>query len=263
MLARPTPARSSRPTRLSTNWRRLREGRCRCSSRPRITPGWCTFGLRSVRRRELALPFEDYAHASEQALHHARLAGQRNSHLFRLESALATGRGRQTRRYERSTRSSPRTRIPGCCWRAPGCSRCSPALRRQRRLRARPANGGASSRAMTGSIRARHDRGDRRRPRERSRALGRFCELVEARGQRYSSRPSRRSLAARSARLAATTRPSCSPSSAASSTRRRKTSSTQALWRQVQARVYASRGQHAEAETLAREAVAITDAPTR
>ena len=34
---------------------------------------------------------------------------------------------------------------------------------------------------------------------------------------------------------------------------------TQALWRQVQALVHASRGQHEEAETLAREAVAIME----
>jgi tetratricopeptide (TPR) repeat protein len=34
---------------------------------------------------------------------------------------------------------------------------------------------------------------------------------------------------------------------------------TQALWRQVQARVLADRGQHADAETLAREAVAIIE----
>jgi tetratricopeptide (TPR) repeat protein len=41
---------------------------------------------------------------------------------------------------------------------------------------------------------------------------------------------------------------------------------TQALWRQVQARVHAHRGEHAEAERLAREAVAIverTDATNR
>ena len=35
--------------------------------------------------------FEDYAQASEQALRHARLAGQRNSSLFGLEAALAFG----------------------------------------------------------------------------------------------------------------------------------------------------------------------------
>ena len=35
--------------------------------------------------------FEDWAHAAEQALHHARLTGQRNSSLFGLEGALAHG----------------------------------------------------------------------------------------------------------------------------------------------------------------------------
>ncbi len=34
---------------------------------------------------------------------------------------------------------------------------------------------------------------------------------------------------------------------------------TQVLWRQVQARVLADRGQHTDAETLAREAVAIIE----
>jgi tetratricopeptide (TPR) repeat protein len=34
---------------------------------------------------------------------------------------------------------------------------------------------------------------------------------------------------------------------------------TQALWRQVQALVHASRGQYSEAEALAREAVAVTE----
>ena len=44
------------------------------------------FGVANFRGR-----FEDYAHASEQALRHARLAGQRNSSLFGLEDALALG----------------------------------------------------------------------------------------------------------------------------------------------------------------------------
>ena len=44
------------------------------------------YGVANFRGR-----FEDWAHASEQALRHARLAGQRNSHLFRLETALALG----------------------------------------------------------------------------------------------------------------------------------------------------------------------------
>ena len=58
---------------------------------------------------------EDYAHAAEQALRHARLAGQRNSHLFSLDDALAQaaagGRGAAHARRAPSSR----IRIPGCC----------------------------------------------------------------------------------------------------------------------------------------------------
>ena len=44
------------------------------------------FGVANFRVRS-----EDYAHAAEQALRHARLAGQRNSHLFHLDDALIQG----------------------------------------------------------------------------------------------------------------------------------------------------------------------------
>ena len=69
----------------------------------------------------------------------------------------------------------------------------------------------------------------------------------------------RLSSAARCARSAATTKPSPSERSVAPSTRQGEDVFTQALWRQVQALVHTHRGRHAEAEALAREAVAVLE----
>ena len=106
-------------------------------------------------------------------------------------------------------------------------------------------------------------RRDRRRSPETTRprptTCARYCDMLERRGSRATlstyapplgrslvrARPLRRGGAARTAR----------PRARATS----KIRSTQMLWRQVQALVHAHRGEHAEAERLAREAVAIAE----
>ena len=205
------------------------------------------------------LRFEDYAYASEQALHHARLAGQRRSDLFRLEQRLPMGHGRRTRRSARSTRSS---RKPASLA-AADTRLAAHHARSLRRGIADRSEAGERWRELTGddtaAIRPRPHRSDRRRPREGGRAPSpESASCWRHAASAATSRSTRRCSAARSACSAATTKPSRSPSSAAT----RETGqdvSAQALWRQVQALVHASRGQHVEAETLAREAVAIMD----
>ena len=112
--------------------------------------------------------------------------------------------------------------------------------------------------ALGGEAVARRDRDPRRRQRGGGRAPAPFCERARRSGRVAHPLATRRSSGASCARSAATTRPSRSRSSGASSA----TSSdvwTQALWRQVQALVDAYRGDHAQAERLAREAVAIIE----
>ena len=229
MSAPPTTACSSRTIRPSTSWRRSCERRCRCSSRPRTTPGWCTSGMRSTFGvANWRCRFEDYAHASEQALRHARLAGQRRSDLFRLDSALAYGPRPADEALRTLDALLPENPHPVAAADARLAAHHARPLRRgsAARERGRP-SGGASSPATTRSTScsatSRQTAGDHE---SAAVHLRRFCDCAEARRPaRLPLRPTRRCSAARSARSAATTRPSRSPSSAATSTRPRRTSS--------------------------------------
>ena len=98
------------------------------------------FGVANCRGR-----FEDYAHASEQALRHARLAGQRSSDLFRLERALAYGPRPADEALRTLDALLPENPHPSAAADARlAAHACSPASTRQRRSRARPASAGAS-----------------------------------------------------------------------------------------------------------------------
>ena len=96
-----------------------------------------------------------------------------------------------------------------------------------------------------------------RRSRRRSRVRSRRVQA--ARGAGGTELPvdrGRRTWRRRSTRSTGSTRPTPGPAAPRSSARA-TTSGTQMLWRQVRAKVLARRGQHAEAERLAREAVAV------
>jgi hypothetical protein len=212
------------------------------------------FGVANSRGR-----FEDYAHASEQALRHARLAGQRNSHLFHLDDAIADG----PRPADEALRTldallpdnpSPRLLLVRA-WLLSMLARFDEAARIA-------GEAGEHWRELTGddwvdvylariaATAGRHE--------DAAAHLRRFCDLLEARGLRtflstYAPLLGR-SLCAlgrhdEAEALARTGRELGDEQDA----------TTQALWRQVQALVNARRGHHTQAEQLAREAVAITE----
>jgi len=212
------------------------------------------FGVANARGR-----LEDHAHASEQALRHARLAGQRTSHLFHLDDAIADG----PRPADDALRTldallpdnpSPRLLLVRA-WLLSMLARFDEAARIAREA-------GEHWRELTGddwvdvylariaATAGRHE--------DAAAHLRRFCDLLEARGLRSflsTYAPLRgRSLCAlgrhdEAEPLARTGRELGDEQDA----------TTQALWRQVQALVNARRGQHTQAEQLAREAVAITE----
>ena len=174
---------------------------------------WTALGYRG---RELALPLRGLR-ARVGAGAPPRPAG-RPAQLGSLpprELRSSTGRGRRTRRSARSTRSSPRTRTRDCCWLAPGCStmlarfdEASP-IAREAGQRWRELTGDDWVDFMLGYIAA--TAGDHESAAVHHR---RFCDLLEARGQRcypldlraaarplaLRARPPRRGRAARPAR---------------------------------------------------------------
>ena len=185
------------------------------------------------------------------------------SDLFRLDTrACLSGRGRRTRRSARSTRSFPRHPHPSLlltrAWLLTMLARFDGGIADRR---ARP---GERWRELTGDDMVdylpRPHRGDSRRPREGGRApapdlrsarrraasAAILSDLrADARPLALHARPLRRGRAARPARPHAR--------------RDGQDLYAQTLWRQVQALVDASRGEHVEAEALAREAVAIME----
>jgi class 3 adenylate cyclase len=213
------------------------------------------FGVANHRGR-----FEDYAHAAEQALRHARLAGQRNSHLFRLEVALVSGprpADEALRTLDALLPENPHPRLLLMrAWLLTMLARFEEAyqLAREACERGRELTGGdwldffALGRVATTA--GRHE--------DAARHLRRYCDLLEARGQR--------SLLSTYAPLLGRSLCALGRHDEAEPLARlgrelgdEQDASTQALWRQVQALIDASHGRHREAELLAREAVAITE----
>ena len=277
-LARPAtrPGRhspsSSPPTRAtavrgrplpSTSSSGSRGRRCRCSSRQKITPDSHGSGTRSATASRTSRGrFEEWAQAAEQALRHSRLAGQ---HAFGLAGLARRARPRAA--AGRRGAADARRRPPGepaaleRCSAAPSCSRCSAASTRPGRSRFQPAS---ATRELERGRRGRDMHlaeiaalaGDHATAAEPPAPILRHAR--EAAATEPCSRPPRRSSAARCARSAATTRRSRSRSSAASSATS-KISRRRCCGGRCRRSSTPHRGEHAEAERLAREAVAIAE----
>jgi len=202
--------------------------------------------------------FEDWTHAGEQVLRHARLAGQRSSKLFS-ESALALGPRPADEALRTLDALLPENPHPlpllTRAWLLTMLARFEEAsqIAREAGERWRELTGDDEVDWILALVAA--TAGDHEAAAEH---LRRFCELAEVRGQRgflstFSSMRGR-SLCAlgrhdEAEPLAQLGREIGDEQDAIG----------QALWRQVQALVHARRGEHAEAEQLAREAVAITE----
>ena len=206
------------------------------------------------------LRFEDYAHASEQALRHARLAGQRSSGLYRLDTALIHGPRPADEALHTLDTLLPENPHPKLQlsrgWLLTMLARPEEALQvvSEAGQRCRELTGDDWVDFLLGDIAV--TAGDYESATMYHR---RFCALVEARGQRgilstYAPQLGR-SLCALGRYDEA--EPLAQLGRTLDETGKDLLSQT--LWRQVQALVHASRGEDVEAETLAREAVAITE----
>jgi class 3 adenylate cyclase len=202
---------------------------------------------------------EDWAHAAEQAIRHSRLAGRRHTRLFGLPQALVVGPRPADEALATLDRALPEVSHPdSLLWRAWLLAML------ERFDEAWPVAHGASERLheLTGSERGQWCLGEVATlmgdHEAAARYLRRYCTFLEARERRsnvstFAPRLGR-SLCAlgrydEAEPLAQLGRELGDEQDAA----------TQLLWRQVQARVHASRGEHATAEALAREAAAIAE----
>jgi class 3 adenylate cyclase len=203
--------------------------------------------------------YEEHERAAEQALHHARLAGERPPDLFHLDHALGFGprpADEALRKLDRLLTEAPHPRVlltRG--WLLAMLTRfdeaaaiANPAFERWHEL-----TGGEHGRWMLAEIATLA--GDHRVAADH---LRRTCEWLDEHGQRdflSTFAPGLgRSLCAlgqheEALRWAQLGRDLGAENDVA----------TQMLWRQVEARVRARRGEHARAEPLAREAVAISE----
>jgi class 3 adenylate cyclase len=203
--------------------------------------------------------FEDWAHASEQALRHARLAGQRNSQLFRLDAALAFGprpADEALRALDALLPENPHPRLLlSRAWLLTMLARLDEAARiaREAGERWRELTGDDWVDVSLGYIAATAGRHE-----DAATHLRRFCDLLEARGLRaYLS--SYAPLLGRSLCALGRHEEAEPLARLGRELGDEQDAMTQALWRQVQALVHVRRGQHTQAEQLAREAVAITE----
>ena len=203
--------------------------------------------------------FEDYAQASEQALRHARLAGQRNSSLFGLEAALAFGprpADEALRTLDPLLPENPHPRLL-----------LNRALLLTMLARFEEADriaheAGERYRELTGDDRVDHYFGQiaatAGRHEDAAAHLHRYCDLAEARGLR-SHLSTYAPLLGRSLCKLGRHDEAEPLARLGRELGDEQDAATQALWRQVQALVHAHRGQHTQAEQLAREAAAISE----
>ena len=248
------------------SWPRSSSRRCPCS-RPPATTWLCTSPTpRSRRWRRRARRWTRRWRHYERAFAHARRAGHvpagfwaaaRRLSLLRHDSRV--GAARVARRERATSRAGP---LPPCLpGRVAGDAR---SLRRGARDPRRNTCGAGGARRGSPArehhrLRVRLGRALGRRSRRRSRVRSRRVQA--ARGAGGTELPvgrGRRTWRRRSTRSTGSTRPTPGPAARRSSARA-TTSGTQMLWRQVRAKVLARRGEHAEAERLAREAVAICE----
>jgi class 3 adenylate cyclase/tetratricopeptide (TPR) repeat protein len=203
--------------------------------------------------------YEDYAQAAEQARRHARLAGQRRSDLFRLDAALVYGPRPADEALRTIDALLPENPHPSVllfrAWLLTMLASFDEAaqLAGEAGRRWRELSGDDHVDSTLGFIA--QTRGDHETA---AVCLRRFCDFAEAGavGFLQTFAP----LLGRS--LCALGRHDEAEPLAELGRTLDKTGQdvfTQALWRQVQALVHARRGRHAEAEALAREAVAVVE----
>jgi class 3 adenylate cyclase len=204
--------------------------------------------------------YEEHAHAAEQALHHARAAGEQRRDLFYLDYALALGPEPADDALRELDRALPESPHPCLLltrgWLLAMLARfdeaaavANPALERWHEL----TGGGANGRWMMAQIATlAGDHG------VAAHHLRRTCEWLDEHGQRGFLSTFAPGLG----------RSLCSLGQHEEAFRWARLGrdlgeehdvATQMLWRQVEARVRARRGEHSQAEVLAREAVAISD----
>jgi class 3 adenylate cyclase len=209
------------------------------------------YGVANVRGH-----FEDNSRASEQALRHARLAGQRNSGLLCLEDALVLGprpADEALRTLDTLLPQNPHPRLLVMrAWLLTMLARFEEAARiaDESGERWRDLTGDDTADGLLGQLAVTAGRHE-----AAAVHLRRFCDLLEACGRR-ANLSSYAPMLGRS--LCALGRHDEAESLARLGRELgdEQDALTQALWRRVQALVDARRGQHAQAEQLAREAVA-------
>ncbi len=203
--------------------------------------------------------FEDCAYAAQQALRHARLAGQRRSDLFRLERALAFGPRPADEALRTLDALLPETPHPSLlltrAWLLTMLARFEEAssIVSEAGQRVRELTGDDTVDSMLGIIAT--TAGDH----EKAVALQRRdFELLEARGQRHYLSVHAPMLGRSLCMLGGydEAEPLAELGRELSDD---QDLFAQTLWRQVQALVHANRGEHVEAEALAREAVAMME----
>jgi len=203
---------------------------------------------------------EEWAHAAEQAIRHSRLAGAGHTRLFGLPQALVMGPRPADEALETLDEALPDVPHPdSLLWRAWLLAMLA------RFEEAWPVAHGAGERLLeqTGSERGQWClaeiatlMGDHEAAAD---YLRRYCEFLEARDRRSNVS----TFAPRLGRSLCELGRYDEAEPLAQLGRElggKQDAATQLLWREVQARVYASRAQHAKAEALAREAVAIAEA---
>ena len=203
--------------------------------------------------------YADYAHAAEQVLRHARLAGQRRSDLSALDSALLHGprpADEALRRIDALLPENPHPLVQlRRAWLLTMLGRLDEAARLESEAdqQWREISGDAAIDFARGSIA--QTRGDHEAA---AVYLRRFCDFAESGAVGYLQtyapalgrslcKVGRYDEAEPLARLGRTLDKTA------------QDMYTQALWRQVLALVHSHRGRHTEAEDLAREAVAVLE----
>ena len=212
------------------------------------------YGVANMRGRA-----DDWAAASEQAHHHSRLAGRSSPPPTDLGVALVIGSRPADEALEASTACSRRRGRRGCWPAAPGCSPCSTAARRRGRTPWRRTRGSAERRTVGASGCSPRSRPSPATTRTRANVCASSATGSRRRSSSRSSRPTWAASAVHCACSVASTKRSRPPSARDRLKRRSGGPVPDYLWRQVLARVHAHRGELAEAERLAREAVAASE----
>jgi class 3 adenylate cyclase len=211
------------------------------------------YGVANTRGRN-----EDFVRAAEQATRHARLAGQRRTDLFNLPLGLLNGPRPADEALQRLDSALPESPSPDdlllCANLVAMLGRIDEAWaiahEAHRRLRELRGSGGEHWLAEIAILSGDHEAA--------ARYLRAFCDVLEATGRRnnlslYAPRLGRELCAlGRHDEAEPLAQLGCELAAP-------QDASSQAAWRQAQALVHASRGRHAEAEALAREAVTIWD----